>query len=119
MGVLGASVAQLWIGVTSFFLFYWVARAGQRFSWWGMFRPLISPVIMLMCSFVLTGVAWRSKSLGIEFYLIIVGVGGIGVILIGVFTEKLVFSKYRCLETLKSAIRIVTNKFNWVSGLLK
>lgn len=110
MGVLGASLAQLWIGVTSFFLLYWVAKAGQRFSWWGMFRPLISPVIMLICSFVLTEVAWSCRDLDIEFYLMIVGIGGVGVILIGVFTEKLVFSKYRCLRTLKDALGIVTNK---------
>lgn len=111
LGVLGASLAQLWIGPIGLLLIGWILQAGRRFSWKRMFRPLVSPAATWL---VLLSVAWAAWSLQLGgrplFWLLAAG-GGILSLLVGLFIERRFFEKFMCLETLASAINLLIHPF--------
>ena len=111
LGVLGAGLAQLWYAFFSFAFVYWVDRAGGRFSWPRMFRPWISPFIVVAVSLVTTWGAWRIQHLGWGYFGAVGVVGFCLALVAGILVEQRLYARYRCVETLRSAIQIVARRF--------
>jgi O-antigen/teichoic acid export membrane protein len=111
LGVLGASLAQLWFGFTSVAFVYWVDWAGGRFSWSRTFRPWISPLIVVVVSLVTAWWAWQVQHLGWCYFT--VGLTGFCFALTaGTLLEQRLYAEYRCLQTLRSAVNIITRRFD-------
>jgi O-antigen/teichoic acid export membrane protein len=110
LGVLGASLAQLWIGPTGFLLIVWIMLVGKRFSWKRLFRPLVSPTVIWLLLLINAWAAWSLKFEG-KLLFWILAVGGILSIAVGFLIEHRFFGKYMCLETLKSAVTLLIRRF--------
>jgi O-antigen/teichoic acid export membrane protein len=117
LGVLGASLAQLWIGPIGLMLIGWILLSGRRFSWKRMFRPLASPVATWL---LLLGVAWATWSLqlggSLIFWLLAVG-GGFISVLVGLLIERRFFGKFKCFETLVAAVNLLVHRFIPLRGV--
>jgi O-antigen/teichoic acid export membrane protein len=117
LGVLGASLAQLWYVFFSFAFVYWVDRAGGRFTWSRMFRPWISPLIVAVICLVTTLGGWQVQHLNWLYFVL--GMAGFCFALTaGILVEQLLYAEYRCLETLRDAVQIVTRRFvpGWLTA---
>ena len=111
LGVLGASLAQLWIGPIGLMLIGWILLSGRRFSWKRMFRPLVSPAATWL---FLLSVAWAGWSLqlgGRPLLWLLAAGGGILSVLVGLLIERRFFRKFMCFETLASAINLLIHRF--------
>jgi O-antigen/teichoic acid export membrane protein len=116
LGVLGASLAQLWIGPTGFILIVWIMLVGKRFSWKRLFRPLVSPTAIWILLLSIAWAAWSLKFEGKLFFLLLTA-GGIFSIAGGFLIEHRFFGKYKCLETLTAAVKLLLHRFVPVSRI--
>ena len=107
-GIIGASIAQLWVGITSFALIYWVARLNGKIYWWGIFRPIISPAVMLSILFIgaMTSLRMHDKNDTLWFFLMI-SISTLFALGFGIFIESKLFRHYGCIQTVRSVIEIV------------
>ena len=103
-GIIGASIAQLWVGMTSFALIYWVARLNGKTYWWGMLRPLISPAIMLLILSMGSIISFKMLHNSWMVWSLAVGASILCALLVGFYVENIIFHKYRCIETVKNVI---------------
>ena len=110
LGLLGASLAQLWFGFFSFAYVYWVDRAGSRFTWSLMFRPWISSLIVAVICLVTTWGGWQVQHL-VWGYFVLGMAGFCFALTAGILVEQRLYAEYRCLETLRAAVQIVTRRF--------
>ena len=117
-GILGASIAQLWVGITSFTLIYWVARLSEKVNWWGIFRPLISPAIIFLILFMGSIIYFEMLNSGWIVWSIKVGVSISCALIIGFYIENVIFHKYRCIETVKNVITFLFEKIVVVWGTI-
>jgi O-antigen/teichoic acid export membrane protein len=108
-GVIGASLGQLWVGILSFLLFYMTTNSNGRFSIWNMFRPLITPYIIVLFWFgVCFGINYEFNTSELVYVGLCCLVGAISIVF-GLIVEKTVFEKFRCLSTLYLAMNIFFN----------
>ena len=117
LGVAGASIAQLWYLVSSLLLIYSVSKLGGRFSVWRMFRPMISPLSVLLLWFFVDAVAGDIREVSWFLFFIVIFIAGLSSVLIGVFLEKYFFKDYRCIETLKSVGKIVIGRLTFIRSV--
>ena len=107
LGVLGASLAQLWAGITGLCWVFWVDRQGGRFTLRGLFRPLVSPMLMMAVCLLGTWAAVKTHAGGWEpFFAVAALTMGISVFL-AASVEKVLFARYRCIETAKTAAGVL------------
>ena len=109
-GILGASLGQLWIGPTALALIGWVSWQGRRFSWGGIFRPLVSPTVTWIILLVMGWAFWVLQLDRRAEWWPLASVSAISAILAGMCFEYWIFRGFMCLETLKSAIKILVSR---------
>lgn len=108
MGIMGVSLSQLWLSVTTLGLIYWVLRAGDRYSLAALFRPFASPVLLIAIWFsgaelvrhLLPGHALAG--------LIINAAAGVIAVLAALLFEHQLFGRFQCVSTLASVLRLLT-----------
>jgi O-antigen/teichoic acid export membrane protein len=106
MGVIGASLGQLWIGPLGLILVIWILLAGHRFHWSAVFRPIWSPLFTWL-GMVGVGLAIFSLERDTHWIWILpAALGSLLVPLLGLLVEYWFFRKFRCIETLISAIHL-------------
>lgn len=109
-GIVGASIAQLWVGITSFALIYWVARLNGKTYWWGMLRPLISPVIMLLILFFGSMITLRMFQSSDMVQFLMISISVLCALIVGFYIENIIFRDYRCIETAKRVIGLILKR---------
>jgi O-antigen/teichoic acid export membrane protein len=106
IGVIGASLGQLWIGPMGMILVIWVMMAGHRFHWPAVFRPIWSPLYtwlgMVGIGLALYGLEKDSRWI----WMLPAALGGLLIPSMGLLLEYWMFRSSRCIETLISALRL-------------
>lgn len=106
IGILGASLSQLWIGPIAFIWVLWSLRIVGIKSLILLLRPMFSPiVILLICGFTVFFI-WNSEVTIV--YPVTVALSLSVAVIAALVIEKFFFARYRCLTTLKEAIGILT-----------
>jgi O-antigen/teichoic acid export membrane protein len=116
MGIMGVSLAQLWLSVTTLGLIYWVLRAGNRFSLNALFRPFASPVLLIMI--------WSAGAELVRFLMpdhalaSLISNAAIGAIAVmaALMFEHHVYGRFQCVSTLLSVVRLLARS---LAGRLK
>jgi O-antigen/teichoic acid export membrane protein len=105
MGVVGASLAQMWYGITTLGFIVWVLQSGHRFSWHRLFRPFISPMLSMGGWVVLNRFLTWQFELSSVTRLLIQTSTGLGFVALGLLYEAIHYRDYRCVSSLLDACR--------------
>jgi O-antigen/teichoic acid export membrane protein len=108
MGILGVSVAQLWLGLTTLGLIYWVLRAGRRYSLSALFRPFASPILLMLIWFSGSELIHQLLPTHSLAGLIANAAAGLIAVMAALVFEHYAFNNYQCVSTLWSVARILT-----------
>jgi O-antigen/teichoic acid export membrane protein len=111
LGILAASLAQLWIGPMALILVGWVLLAGRRFHWLAVFRPIFSPLFIWLGMVGFGVILYRLEISSYLIWLPLAALGGLLIPSLGLLLEYWIFRNYRCNETLISAIRLFFNRY--------
>ncbi len=110
-GIIGTSIAQLWVGITSFALIYWAARINKNVNWWEIIRPLLTPTTTFLLFFIgAIIIIPLFSTYSIIYQLILIFALAIFALMIGGLIEEKLFYRYMCINTLKKVVTMVYKK---------
>ncbi len=111
MGILGASLAQLWHGAASLLLILWVLHDMGKIDIFKVIRPFLSPLLIMALWF--GAIHWVAagdlKILGLGDTLRVIFIA-LSSIAGGIYVEYKLFDKYRCIDTFKRASGLLLGK---------